>query len=124
MPGNDDGHVREEIGAQREAINNLIRTWAEQDRKATDLLRELYRKFDELKDKVHETSAKVDNLAQDFSEMKPVVRTFEIRAHRSAGARWALGTIWGVLAGGVAAIAWVIHEWAGLIIGLLWPPKH
>lgn len=41
MAGNDDGHIREEIGALREAVNNLTRTWSDQDRKATEGRHEL-----------------------------------------------------------------------------------
>lgn len=135
MAGNDDGHVREELGALREAVDSLIRTWSEQDRKATDGRREVYhkleelrnegnRKFEELKDEVRETSSEVKTLARDFLEMKPIVRGFEIARHRSAGARWVLRGLWGALATGVAAIAYVLHDWAGVIMGLLWPPKH
>lgn len=132
---NDNGHVREELGALREAIDNLNRNWSDKDRQATEGRRELYRKvdqlkddgnrkFDELKDEVRTTSGKLEILARDFLEMKPVVRRFEIAGHHNAGARWVLRVVWGALATGVAAIAFLIHDWAGVIISLLWPPKH
>lgn len=131
MPSSDDGHVREEIGALREAVNNLTRIWSQQDSDANEGRRELHRKVEALKDEVRLNSsktdlaaAKVDALAEDFKSIEPVVRRFENARHHSNGARWAFGLVWGTLVGGVAAVAWVIHEWAGLIIGLLWPPKH
>lgn len=106
MP-DDSGHVREEIGALREAVNNhsrtidtLTRTWAEQDRLATERDRELERKFDELRNKI------------------------ENKDHHNAGFKSALWLVWSFVAAGAAAVAWMIHDWAGLIIGLLWPPKH
>lgn len=120
----DYGHVREELGALRASVDNLLTTWGEKDRQATEGRRELYRKFDELKDEVRDTSAKLESLARDFLKMEPAVQRFEIARHRSAGANWALRMVWSALIAGVGAIAYVLHEWAGTLISLFWPPKH
>ena len=97
----DSGHVREELGALRQAVDNLTTTWREQDRQATEGRRELHRKFDTLKDEMRAISGKLEMLARDVLKLEPVVQRFEIARHRSAGARWVLGIVWGALATGV-----------------------
>lgn len=113
------GELRGTVGALKGAVETLTVTWAEQDRKANDGRRELYRKVDTLGTDITKMGKDIEFLSQEVSEIKPAVRTLENRGHQTRGAKAAMGLLWGALLGGVGAIAYVIHD----LFAVLWPPK-
>jgi len=107
------------IGGLQSSVETLTKTWGEQDRQATEGRRELYRKVDELKTEVTKMTGRVDQLAEDVSEIKPAVKNFEATKNRGQGERNIIRIVWSILVAGVGALAYVINDW----IHLFWPPK-
>jgi hypothetical protein len=131
MPGEDDRRIWEQLGRVAGLVENLTKNWGEKDRQATEGREELRDKFDDLKDHVTNSVndlksqlarviVDVSILTSDVTRMRPSIERIEITRHRNAGAKYVLGVIWAALLAGVSAIAYVIHDW----VGLLWPPKH
>jgi predicted RNase H-like nuclease (RuvC/YqgF family) len=108
------------VGGLKASVENLTDSWKEQDRKATEGRRELYRKVDELSKEVTQMWGQVEQLGREFAEMKPAVRQFEDGQHRTAGATYVIRILWTALVAGIGAIAYVIHDW----LAVFWPPKH
>lgn len=123
-----DNDTARALGEVQGTVRALQDQWARQDSAATAGRHALRERIDRLAELQIKTDQKVDHLiekfAEKFAEIQPVIDRAEIARHRSAGARWVLGIIWGMFATGIAAIAYVLHDWAGVIGGLLWPPKH
>jgi phage shock protein A len=119
MTGDMD-NINRWIGGLQASVENLTRSWGEQDRKATEGRRELYRKFEELKNEVTRMTGRVDQLATDVAEIKPAVKKFEAAKNQNAGAQRMIKIIWGALVAGIAAVAYSITD----IIHLFWPPRH
>lgn len=115
----ETGQIRESIGALRASVENLTKIWAEQDRKANEGRRDLYDKFDELKDRFTALEGRVAQGLRDIADMQPAVDRMEVARHRAAGARGLIKYVWTAIVTGVAAVAYVVHD----LILALWPPK-
>lgn len=107
------------IGSLQSSVETLTRQWGEQDRKATEGRRELYRKFDEIKGEVTELAGRVGQMAQKIADMQPLVETFDEMHQQGIGSKRTLGLLWAAVIGVVGALS------AGLVelVHLFWP-KH
>lgn len=120
----EDSEVARALGELQGTVRALQDQWARQENAASEKRHDLREKMERLAETLTKLEQQVERLSEKFAEVLPVVRNFQVRQHRTDGAKWALGIVWGAFLGGVAAIAYVIHDWVGVIIGLLWPPKH
>lgn len=107
------------IGSLQSSVETLTRQWGEQDRKATEGRRELYRKFDEIKTEVTELAGRVGRMAEEITGMKPSVQTFEQQHQQGIGSKKTVALIWGVIVGFITAVSAGAVE----LIHLYWP-KH
>lgn len=107
------------IGMLQSSVETLTRQWGEQDRKATEGRRELYRKFDEIKTEVTELAGRVGRMAEEISDMKPSVDTFDQLHQQGIGSKKTMAIGWTVLVGLIGAMSAGIVE----LIHLFWP-KH
>lgn len=105
------------IGMLQASVETLTRQWGEQDRKATDGRRELYRKFDEIKTEVTELAGRVGRMAEEISDMKPSVDTFDQQHQQGIGSKKTLAIGWSILIGMIGAISAGAVE----LIHLFWP---
>lgn len=107
------------IGRLDATVENLTRSWKEQDDKAVQGRRMLYERFESLKDRVSDIGSRVDKLADDLTGIKPSVRSFEDGQVRKRGVRALLGLVWTGIVAVAGTIGWAIHELFASV-----PPHH
>lgn len=117
---NDMNEINRAIGALQSSVETLTRTWSEQDRKATEGRRELYRKVDELKSEVTEAKGRVAKVAEEIAEVKPAIKRFEAQRQREEGVRSTVKLIWGGVVVFATGLGYAGHE----LLLWFWPPKH
>jgi chromosome segregation ATPase len=120
MTAGEINEVSRSLGALQSSVDTLTRTWAEQDRKATEGRRDLHRKLEELREDVTKMRGQLDMQEKKIDKIEPSVRRFEDGQQHTAGVKYVIGLIWAALVLGVSGIAYMVHDW----FAILWPPKH
>lgn len=114
-----EDNITRELATLTATVAGLKEQWQRQDAAATLGRRELYRRFDELKFKVIETTHKVDNAMADIAMMKPAIELFKNGQQQIVGASRVMRVLWAMAVGIAGMIGWAIHElWRGS------PPPH
>lgn len=108
------------IGSLESSVKTLTTTWAEQDREASEGRRILYGKVDELKSQQGTLTSRLAQLTDEFAEIKPAIRRFEIQRQRAEGASSLRKLIWTGIVTFAAGLGYVGHEF----LIYLWPPRH
>lgn len=102
------------IGGLQNAVQNLTSQWAMQDHRANDSRTQLHGEVGELKDRVMQMAAEVENLAVDVRDMQPAVRDWISTKAQGMGAAAAtskIGHILWMAAGGVLAfLGWLFDH--------------
>lgn len=114
MTGPEINDFSRALGSLEASVANLTRTWAEQERNATEGRRALHRKMDDIKDDVGAMTGRVDSLANEVAEISPAVKEFKQQRERAIGAmkfgRW----MWGAMLAAAGMVGWAINEWLRL----------
>lgn len=101
------------IGSLEGLVKSLTDTWVQQDQEATEGRRALYGKFEELKTEVNKTTAKVETLVREMSEIKPAVKNFEAARQRREGANSLMKILWGGVVAFATGIGYLLHDYVG-----------
>lgn len=107
------------IGSLQSSVETLTRQWGEQDRKATEGRRELYRKFEEIKSEVTQLAGRLTNMAEEIGRMRPSVQTFDKMRQQGIGSKKTLALMWVGFIGLIGAMSAGAVE----LIHIFWP-KH
>jgi hypothetical protein len=114
MTGPDIHDFSRALGSLEASVTNLTRTWAEQERNASEGRRALHQKMDDIKDDVSSLTGRVDGMTKEMAEISPAVNEFRQQRERQIGAmkfgRW----IWGVMLTAAGLMGWAINEWLHL----------
>ncbi len=114
MTGVDIHDFSRALGSLEASVTNLTRTWAEQERNASEGRRALHQKMDDIKDDVSSLTGRVDSMATEMGEIRPAVVEFKKQRERAIGAmsfgRW----IWGAMLTAAGLMGWAINEWLHL----------
>lgn len=103
------------LGSLEASVTNLIKTWSEQERNASEGRRELHRKFDDLKDtlkdEINDLARRFETMATDMTEIKPAIDEFKNQRQRAIGAKNFGKYLWGAMLTAAGGIGWIINEW-------------
>lgn len=110
----DDHNVLRALGRLEASVSGLKEQWERQDNAATEGRRELYRRFDALRDQVIETKNRVDRAMEKITLMEPAVQLFRDGQQQLTGASRAAKVLWAALVACAGIVGWAIHElWHG-----------
>lgn len=117
MTAHELNDINREIGGLRQAVDTLTKQWRQQEDIASEGRRQLYNKFDTLKDEVRTMESRVTQMGNEIKIIQPSIQAYNEKRLRDEGARQYGSVIWGAILTAAGLTGWAISTFVHWMFG-------